>query len=184
MRSYGKIKLSAQSDPEWRQLSHTAQWLYWALVGSEKLSACGVIEWRPKLFAALSPTLNAAGVESALDELRAKKYVVLDEETDELLLRSFIRNDDVVSNKNMMVSVVKAWRMIYSLRLRGVVVHELLRLKAEHGQYAIWEHPEMIDAIKRTQPVNVFELDAPDDDVDSNFEELTASGWGRSKSSF
>lgn len=182
MRSYGKIKLSVQSDPDWRQLSHTAQWLYWALVGSEKLSACGALEWRPKLFAALSPTLNVDGVESALDELRLKKYVVLDDETDELVLRSFIRNDDVVSNKNMMVSVIKAWRMLYSLRLRGVVVHELMRLQHEHPQYPIWEHPDMLDALKRTQPVNALDDDAPD--VDAAFEDITASSWGTGKTTF
>jgi predicted butyrate kinase (DUF1464 family) len=103
---------------------------------------------------------------------------VLDDETDELLLRSFIRNDDVVHNKNMMVAVIKAWRMLYSLKLRGVVIHELLRLKAEHPQYAAWEHPEMIDAIKRTQPVNVFDVDTPAD-VDEAFEAIAQkTGWG------
>ncbi|UGL61924.1 helix-turn-helix DNA binding domain protein [Arthrobacter phage EastWest] len=184
MRTYGKIKLSVWSDPEWRELSHTAQWLYWALVGSEKLSACGALEWRPKLFAALSPTITREGVEAALDELRAAKYVVLDEETDELLLRSFVRNDDVVHNKNMMVAVVKAWRMLYSLKLRGVVIHELMRLQQENPQYAAWAHPEMIDAMKRTQPVNVFDLDQPVDEVDAAFEDIAAKTWGKGKSTF
>ncbi|AMM44501.1 helix-turn-helix DNA binding domain protein [Arthrobacter phage BarretLemon] len=176
MRTYGKLKLSVQSDPEWRQLSHTAQWLYWALVGNENLTACGAMDWKPKHIAALSPTINLDGVESALEELRAYKYVVLDEETDELLLRSFVRNDDVVHNKNMMVAVIKAWRKLASLHLRGVVVHELLRLKQESPQYAIWEHLEMIDALRRTQPVNVFDSDAPDD------QESVPASWAEQSS--
>ncbi|WNM67284.1 RepA-like replication initiator [Arthrobacter phage Wyborn] len=169
MRNYGKIKLSAQSDPDWRALSHHAQWLYWALVGSEKLSACGMLEWRPKQFAALSPTVNVELVEVALDELRAMKFVVLDEETDELLLRSFVRNDDVVQNRNMMVAVIKAWRMITSLTLRGVVVHELIRLQHEQPQFPCWEHQEIREAIRRTEPIDVRDVDMP--------KVLAASGW-------
>ncbi|ASR80668.1 replication initiation protein [Arthrobacter phage Piccoletto] len=180
MRTFGKIKLSAQSDPDWRGLSHTAQWLYWSLVGSESLTACGAMDYKPKHLQALSPTMNVAGVEAAMDELRAQKYVVLDEETDELLLRSYVRNDDVVLNKNMMVAVIKAWRKLASLKLRSVVVFELLRLKQEHPQAGIWEHPEMVDALRRTTPIDVRDEDTAVQSIEDDGGLVSVSGWGDS----
>ncbi|QOP66280.1 helix-turn-helix DNA binding domain protein [Arthrobacter phage Pippa] len=164
MRTFGKIKLSAQRDTDWRQLSHTAQWLYWALIGSEKLTACGAMDYKPKHLAALSPTMTVDGVEGAMDELREHHFVVLDDETDELLLRSFVRNDDVVLNRNMMVAVVKAGRKLASLRLIGVLAFELLRLRNEFPQAGIWEHPEMIDMLRRATPVDVRQGDLQSDD--------------------
>lgn len=164
MRTYGKIKLSAARDTEWRQLSHTAQWLYWALIGSENLTACGGMDYKPKHLAALSTTMTVDGVEGAMDELREAHFVVLDDETDELLIRSFVRNDDVVLNRNMMVAVVKAGRKLASLRLQGVLAFELLRLRHEFPQATIWEHPEMIDTLHRATPVDVRAGDSQSDD--------------------
>ncbi|ALF01248.1 replication initiation protein [Arthrobacter phage Brent] len=180
MRKYGKIKLSAQSDPDWRALSHTAQWLYWALIGSEALTACGSMDYKPKHLQALSPTMNTAGVDAAMDELRARKFVVLDEETDELILRSFIRNDEVVPNPNMMVAVIKAWRKLASLKLRSVIVFELLRLKQENPDARIWDHPEMREALSRTTPIDIRDDEAAVDTIEDDGDFVSVGSWGDS----
>ena len=184
MRTFGKIKLSAQRDADWRALSHTAQWLYWALIGSESLTACGAMDYKPKHLQALSPTMNVGGIEAAMDELRARHFVVLDDETDELLIRSFVRNDDVVLNRNMMVAVVKAGRKLASLRLQGVLAFELLRLKQDYPQAGIWEHPEMIDTLVRATPIDVRDADAAVDSIEDDGGLVSVSGWGDSDSPY
>lgn len=153
MRTFGKMKLSRWDDPDWIALSHTAQWLYDAMVSSAKLSSCGVIEWRPKQFKKLSAAMTVDLIESAFQELRERLYVVYDDDVELALIRSFVRNDDVVTNRNMMVNVIKAWRQIGSIELKQVVIFELLRLKAEHPDQAIWTHPDMIQTL-RTPPLD------------------------------
>jgi hypothetical protein len=147
------MKLSRWDDPEWLALSHTAQWLYDTMVSSAKLSSCGVLEWRPKQFRKLSAAMTIDLLEAAFTELRERLYVVYDEEVELVLIRSFIRNDDVVHNKNMMVNVIKSWRQVGSIELKRVMTFELLRLKSEQPEQAIWSHPEMIQTL-RTPPLD------------------------------
>lgn len=135
-------------DPEWIKLSHTAQWLYDALVSSSKLSAVGVVEWRPRQFAKLSGAMNLDLLEAAFAELRQGLYVVYDEEVELVLIRSYLRNDDVVMNTNMMVAAVKAWRQIGSIDLKQVVVNELSRLKVDFPTSKAWEHADVIQTFK------------------------------------
>ncbi|ASR78069.1 helix-turn-helix DNA binding domain protein [Arthrobacter phage Timinator] len=181
MRRYAKLQMTIWADEDWRNVSHTAQWLYTALISQQGLSACGVRDWKPKLFAALSPTMNRDGVESALEELIAKKYVVLDDETDELLIRSFVRNDEVHTNRNMMISAVKAQRCIVSLRLAAIVVHEMKRLRDEHPDFNCWEHPEIMKTLA-SKAINVFDEDVPED-ADDRFP-VAAGGWGNTENPY
>lgn len=152
-RKFGKIQLRRQDDPDWIGLSMPAQWLYDNLVGSAKLSPCGVLEWRPKQVRKLAGALTIDVIEAAFWELRERLYVVYDEDVELVLIRSFIRNDDVVHNKNMMISVVKAWRQVGSMELKRVIVHELLRLKTEQPDQAIWAHADMVQTL-RTPPLD------------------------------
>lgn len=153
MRAYGKMWLRRWDDPEWVALSHTAQWLYDAMVSSSKNSAVGVLEWRPKQFAKLSGAMNLDLLNAAFDELRQGLFIVFDEDVDLVLIRSYVRNDDVVTNTNMMVAVVKAWRQIGSIDLKRVAVHEFHRLRADFPKAGIWEHDAMIQTLK-TAPLD------------------------------
>ena len=92
-------------------------------------------------------------LESAFEELREGLFVVYDEEVDLVLVRSFVRNDDVVTNRNMMVNVVKSWRQCGSMPLKQILVHEFLRLRDDYSDQAIWAHPDMIQTL-RTPPIN------------------------------
>ena len=167
-RKYGKTHLKRWDKPEWVALSVVAQWLYDALVSQAALSPCGAMEWKPKQIRKLAGALSIDVLEAAMQELREGLFVVLDEDVDVLLIRSFIRNDVDVSNKNMMISVMKAWQRIGSMDLKRVVIFELLRLRDEQPEQAIWSHEAMLDAFVTTPPLDPQKftgyLKANDDD--------------------
>lgn len=149
-RKYGKTHIKRWNSPEWIALSPMAQWLYDALVSQAALSQCGAMEWKPKQIRKLAATLSLDVLESAMQELREGLFVVLDEDVDMLLIRSFIRNDVDVSNRNMMVSVIKAWQCIGSMELKQIVIFELGRLRDEQPDLAIWAHKDMAEAFQTT----------------------------------
>ena len=153
-RKYGKTHIRRWSQPEWVALGPVAQWLYDALVSQAALSQCGAMDWKPKQIRKLSAALTMDVLEAAMQELREGLFVVLDEDVDVLLVRSFIRNDVELSNRNMMVSVVKAWHQIGSMELKRVVIFELLRLREEQPELAIWAHRDMVEAFNTTPPLD------------------------------
>lgn len=152
MRQFGKTLLRRWDDPDWISLSHTAQWLYDAFVSSSKLSGVGAIEWRPKQFAKLSSAMTLDLLDAAFDELRQGLYIVFDESVDQVLVRSYVRND-VFGNKNMTIAAVKAWRQLGSIELKRVAVFEFLRLREDFPTAPIWEHEDMIQTLK-TPPLD------------------------------
>jgi len=120
---------SIWTNEEWLDLSVTAQWLYQRLVTHRKVSLAGVVEWRPKGLTQSAVGASLELIEAAAAELAEARFIVFDESTDEALIRSFVRNDGMLSQPNMATAVANAYADTGSRRLRGVIVFELLRLK-------------------------------------------------------
>ena len=137
-RDYAQIRLSIWDDDAFRGLSANAQHLYMVLLTSAKLDYCGVTDWRPGRIAALASDWTAADVENAAAELSKHLYVMVDVETEEVLLRSFIRNDGFMSQPNLGVSMMRALAGIASTALRQIIVHELKRLHDDHPDLKGW----------------------------------------------
>ncbi len=127
-RDHARIWLSIWSDDDFRALPPDAQHLYFVLVTSPSLSYAGVADWRPGRIAANAAGWTAGAVRSAAEPLVRGLYVVIDEDSEEVLLRSFIRNDGLMKNPNVAVSMALAFADTASPTLRGVIVHELKRL--------------------------------------------------------
>lgn len=138
-REFAKILTTVWDDPQWRALTPLEQWLYLHLVSRSDLSYAGIADWRPKRIRALSSGVGVPDIELAASVLQARGYIVIDEDTEEVLVRSFHRNDGMLSQPNLGTSVAKAWRGVTSLELRGVIVHELCRLQLERPELAAWE---------------------------------------------
>lgn len=130
-RDYGRIKISIWQNEDFLSLPSKAQQLYFYLITQARLDMAGIVQWRPRMAAKSASDLTVESVREALSELEAGHYILLDEETDELLVRSFIRNDEVLRSPNMAVAMVKAWRGMDSHTLRGVVSFEVNRLANE-----------------------------------------------------
>lgn len=122
-RTEARLRCEIWDDEDFRSLSVEAQWLYTAILTQKDLSLCGVITWTPKRFAKLAQNASAATVRKALVLLREKHYVVLDEDTDELWVRTLIKYDGALTNHNVFVGLSKAFEAVHSPAIRDAVVH-------------------------------------------------------------
>lgn len=133
-RDYGRIRITVWQDGDFAKLTTTAQWLYFYLVTQSKIDMAGVLPWRPRMAARAANGLGIPEVEESLDLLEQAQYVFLDEDTDEILVRSFVRNDEILKSPNMAKALIKAWRGIDSSILRGIVAHEVQRLNEDQPE--------------------------------------------------
>lgn len=137
-RQYGQIKVGIWVDDDFLDLSPMAQWLFIHLSTHADLSHCGVVDWRLKRIVPKAKGLTLDVLQSAAEELIENVYIMTDEDTEEVLVRSFMRSDGLLKQRNMGAAVAKAYASVSSRAIRGVVVHELHRLKAENPEWTSW----------------------------------------------
>lgn len=137
-RDHARVSLSVWADDDWRDLSPEAQHLYFVLLTQPSLSYAGVADWRPARLRALASPWRPDGFNRAAVELARQLYIVVDEDTEEVLIRSFVRHDGLMKQRNMAVSMVRAYEAIASRGIRGVFVHELARLRESDPELAGW----------------------------------------------
>jgi hypothetical protein len=76
-------------------------------------------------------------IESDLMQLEAKRFVFVDQDTDELFIRAYMRTAEVVKSPNIFKSALKSAKMVASAKLRVEVAAELRRLhRAEADKLA------------------------------------------------
>jgi len=151
-RDFAQIKLSIWSDDDWRDLSPDARYLYMTLLTSPTLTYCGTADWRPARIGGLNgqqvETINAAG-----GELAETLYLVIDEVTEEALIRSFIRNDGLMKQPRMAVSMFNAQASVSSQPIRGVLIHELIRLRNDEPELRGWADEKVAGLLKK-EPID------------------------------
>lgn len=140
-RTSSYVKTSIWSD-EFRALPSAAQHLYIAMWTSAGLSYAGVADWRPARLAKIAADLTPTSVVGAGLILHRELYIVVDEETEEVLIRSFIRNDGLMDQPNVAAAMVSDYAKIASPAIRGVIVHELQRLFEESPELKGWRDPK------------------------------------------
>ncbi|RII41913.1 hypothetical protein DWB68_10325 [Galactobacter valiniphilus] len=157
---YAQIHRRVWSDHEFRSLTLVEQWLYLHLVTTDKMTYSGVCDWRPKRIKPMATDLNVSDIELAASVLQAKGYIVIDEDTEEVFIRSWHRNDECLKQPNMGTAVKKAYYKVTSLKLKDVIVWELQRLHAEHPDWKGWplvaevlEKPATDPAAYRHEPL-------------------------------
>ncbi len=144
-REYAQIRLSIWNDDDFRALSPSAQWLYFLLLTHPTLTSAGVGDWRPNRLAALARGHDVAAVVEAGAELARRLYIVVDTDTEEYLVRSFHRNDDLLKMPNMATAAARAAAEVASSGIRGVIVFELNRLKRERPGMKGWGSQELLE---------------------------------------
>ncbi|MBM4469842.1 hypothetical protein GS502_11010 [Rhodococcus hoagii] len=138
-REHAPLRLDIMGDDDFRDLTPAAQHLYFLLLIDAKLSYCGVTDWRPKRIAARAKGWTPEDVVAAARELAEGLFVVVDEAVEEVLVRSFIKHDGLMKNPRMAVSMMLAYAGVESKELRGVVVFEVAKLRANQPDLACWE---------------------------------------------
>lgn len=119
-RTYGKILTRIwDPDDDFVKLSHGAQWLYEALVTDPLLTLAGSLPWQPRKLARRSADTTATDVERWAAELVEARFILVDDDTEEVLVRSFIWNDGGARNPNIYKATVHAVARIESRDLRA-----------------------------------------------------------------
>lgn len=136
--AYTRVLTSIWSDNEFTALSADAQWLYLAILTAPDRSLCGVADWRVNRLKKRAVGRTAEALEIIAEELEAAYFLVIDRDTEEALVRSFVRKDTVMKMPNMATAMVKAFQQVVSPRLRAVIVHELRRLHREQPALKGW----------------------------------------------
>lgn len=134
-RDHASIRIDIWNDDDFRALTVHAQFLYLQLLSSATLSYAGVADWRPVRLAALSHDATKQNVQAAADELAGRSFVVVDDETEEVLIRSFLKHDGLLHKPNVTKAMVTAFSKIASPTLRGVIVWELSKLHDRHPDW-------------------------------------------------
>lgn len=126
-RSHAKITTAVWRDPAWTRLTARAQWLYMLLLSQQSLSLVGSLDTTPGKWATLANGVTREAIDVALAELEEHRFVVLDHDTGELLIRSFTRHDIDPNrvNMNLAKGLWGQWGCIASPGLRSVALHEM-----------------------------------------------------------
>lgn len=139
------MQVAIWDDPDWCRLDVAAQHAYWLLMSSKGLSYCGVLDYVPGRFRGKAKGLTAPKLKAAVATLQRNRFVVLDEDTSEALVRTYVRHDKVMERRNMGKAVAYAYGQVVSPDLQVCVRIELARLHHEHPELAGWAGFEQIE---------------------------------------
>lgn len=138
-RDHARIQVAIWNPgSDFRLLPASAQHIYLLLASAPRLSYCGVIDYFPTRIAALAKGLSATKVEAAVKVLESERFVVVDRDTQELLVRSYVRHDGVLQRTNMGKAMSRALEVVVSQRLRKAILKELSRLWTADSTLAGW----------------------------------------------
>jgi hypothetical protein len=134
-RTHARILVTIWGDPDFRALSIEAQRMYLLLLSQGSLNNAGVLPLTAKRWAAGCADTTTGHIEKALHELDVARFVAADDDTEEVLIRSFIRNDGIVKQPQMMKSALREALTVESPRLRSVLAAELRKLRREDAAF-------------------------------------------------
>lgn len=157
-RNYAQIHTRMWSDADFVSLSAGAQRLYIVLLSQPNLNNAGIVPLQIRRWSNLAANSTIEGVKLWLKELQDAQYVVIDEDTEELLIRSFIRNDGLWKQPNVFKSALGDVVGTLSVTLRGTLRAELARIPLDKikGKLAEEVKAQVLGVIE-TLPIRVPE---------------------------
>jgi hypothetical protein len=127
-RTEARIFVDIWDGEDFIALGARPQRLWFFLTSQRDLTHCGALPLRPKRWAEdLAETLGS--IEGDLAALDKGRFVVIDFDRQELLVRTHIRNDRVYKQPNLLRSARASLAAVTSPRLRAAVAVELRRLR-------------------------------------------------------
>lgn len=130
-RDHARFYLSMWDDEDFINLSALAKIVYVQLCMQRKLAYSGELTVSVKRWAKAHPDQDADSIRAALSELDAARFILVDHDTDELLIRSFIRSDGLYKQPNVLRAALRSAFEIESPLLRRALAAELRRLPVE-----------------------------------------------------
>src|SRR5687768_8257407 len=117
-RTFAPIVTSIWMDEGFRSLPALAQRVYILAFSQPEISYCGVVSFTARRWARMACDTKVSDIEEAVAVLEERRFVVLDEDTEELFVRSFVKHNNVLTQPQLKKSMLKAYEHIDSKRIR------------------------------------------------------------------
>lgn len=127
-RNYANFVTAMWRVDEWRALRQDEQHAYFLLATQANISAAGTMPLTVRRWADMSAGLTEVTLTETLRRLQAANFVVIDEDTEELLVRSFVRHDNGYANPKRRPAIRDAASEIVSMPIRRALSVEFERL--------------------------------------------------------
>lgn len=137
-REHIRLLVSIWDDPDFVALVPAEQTVYLALAGSRDLSWCGVAPLLPKRIARCAKGLTERKVSNHIAALVAKRFLLVDNETDEVAVRTYVRHDKIIGSPNVTKAMGRALGMVRSEQIADGIKDELARLLADEPDAKGW----------------------------------------------
>lgn len=132
-RSYGQIMASIWRDRDFLALPGDAQRVYMMLVSQPTISSAGTLALTITRWAKYASDSTLDSLSDSLSCLAAKRFVILDEDTEELLVRKFVKWDGGYTNVQKRQPAIRAAaEAVSSSKLRAFLRVELDALNVPH----------------------------------------------------
>lgn len=127
-RLFGRILSSIWDDADFLALDDGEQRMYAFLLSQKNLNHAGLLQLTLGKWARKARNSTRERLVAQLQALDAARFIVLDFETEEVLVRTLVRNDSVYKQPRVMGAMVSDAREIESLRLRAALLAEVDRV--------------------------------------------------------
>ncbi|MFJ3812235.1 hypothetical protein ACIPWE_38470 [Streptomyces sp. NPDC090073] len=127
-RGHGRILTSIWEDSDFLKLDEREQRFYLFLISQPNLNHAGLLPLTLRRWSRKAHGLTSAEVEKRLRSLDDAQFIVMDDDTEELLIRSFVRNDGVWRMPKVMGAAVSGALEISSRRLQLALLTEMDRI--------------------------------------------------------
>lgn len=123
-RRFAPLLTAIWDDDDFCALTPAAQRMYMQLLSQKRLSLCGVLPYAPRNLARGCTHLTVTDINTALEELEQHRYILIDHDTDEILVRTILKHDPPRGIK-VIQGMWSSWLEIDSEPFRRHVVHSL-----------------------------------------------------------
>lgn len=124
-RIYARIYGSIWQDPDFSTLPALTQRTYILALSQPGLSLCGVVGYTARRWAAMAPDTTERAIVKTVRALECRGYLAVDENTEELWVRSFVRHDGVLESPNLVKGMWKDLGHVFSPYLRDLALYEI-----------------------------------------------------------
>jgi hypothetical protein len=156
-RAYGRFTTNIWRDKKFCALTVAEQWAYFMLGIQPDITAAGVLSLTVKRWSGLAADATPDALSDVLSDLTAKRFLVVDNDTEELLVRAFVKWDGGINNDKRRPVVLEAAHAVASQQIRAVLAQELKDLGVSDALWhALPDSPS--DAISPFDRVVVTEV--------------------------
>lgn len=127
-RDHGRILSSIWRDPDFRRLQPEPQRLYLLLLSQPNVNNAGVLPLQVGKWAKGCESTTEEEILRSLQALSRADFAYFDDDSEETFIRSYIRNDGILKQPNILKNALRCSEAVESAYLRAAIAIELRRL--------------------------------------------------------